>query len=135
MRLDGGARVVLETSRVSVADQNNYGFEIHGTRGKILWDFRRMNELQVATGPKYLNQFPRTVYAQPGDGEYVAFQPGAGIAMSYDDLKVIEAKNFLHSIETGTPIGPTIEDATQVAAVLDAMTESAANNAWVSVRI
>ena len=27
-----------------------------------------------------------------------AFQPGAGIAMGYDDLKVVEARNFLSSI-------------------------------------
>ena len=133
LRLASGARVVLESSRVSVADQNNYGFEIHGTRGKIRWDFRRMNELEVASGPDYLNQFSRTVYARPGDGEYAAFQPGAGIAMSYDDLKVIEARNFLRSIDTGKPVGPTIEDATRVAAVLDAMTESAAAHAWVAV--
>ena len=134
LRTVGGARVVLESSRVSVGDQNNYGFELHGTRGRIEWDFRRMNELQVAAGAHYLNQFPRTVYAQPGDGEYAAFQPGAGIAMSYDDLKVVEARGFLMSIAGGKPIGPTIEDATRVAAVLDAMTESTASHGWVTVR-
>ncbi len=133
LRTTGDARVVLEVSRVSVADQNNYGFEIHGTRGKIGWDFRRMNELQVASGTDYLNQFSRTVYAGPGDGDYGAFQPGAGIAMSYDDLKVVEARGFLRSIESGQPIGPTIEDAVAVAEVLDAMTESAARRTWVEL--
>lgn len=133
LRTSGGVRVVLEASRVSVGDQNNYGFEIHGTRGKIGWDFRRMNELQVASGTDYLNQFSRTVYAGPGDGDYGAFQPGAGIAMSYDDLKVVEASGFLRSIESGQPIGPTIEDAVAVADVLDAMTESAARRTWVEV--
>ena len=33
LRLASGARVALEASRVAVGEQNNYGFEIHGTRG------------------------------------------------------------------------------------------------------
>ena len=31
--------------RVSVGEQNNYGFEVHGTQGAVMWDFRRMGEL------------------------------------------------------------------------------------------
>jgi predicted dehydrogenase len=42
MRLTSGARVILEASRVAVGEQNNYGFEVHGTRGAVFWDFRRM---------------------------------------------------------------------------------------------
>ena len=45
VRFASGARGVLEASRVSVGEQNNYGFEIHGTKGAVFWDFRRMNEL------------------------------------------------------------------------------------------
>jgi predicted dehydrogenase len=133
IRTTDGARVVLESSRVSVADQNNYGFEIHGTRGQISWDFRRMNELQVATGGDYLNQFARTVHAGPDDGNYAAFQPGTSNGMSFDDLKVIEALGFLRSIQQGTPIGPTIEDAVSASVALDAMTESARSGGWVAV--
>src|SRR4029453_16606970 len=48
LRMVSGARVVLEASRVAVGEQNNYGFEIHGTRGAVSWDFRRMNELAVS---------------------------------------------------------------------------------------
>jgi len=42
LRFASGARGVLETSRVSVGEQNNHGFEIHGTEGAVFWDFRRM---------------------------------------------------------------------------------------------
>ncbi|HEX2156121.1 MAG TPA: gfo/Idh/MocA family oxidoreductase, partial [Actinomycetes bacterium] len=48
LRLASGARVVLEASRVAVGEQNNYGFEIHGTKGAVSWDFRRMGELAVS---------------------------------------------------------------------------------------
>ncbi len=53
LRLVSGARVVLEASRVAVGEQNNYGFEVHGTRGAVFWDFRRMGELGVSLGEAY----------------------------------------------------------------------------------
>ena len=45
--------------------------------------------------------------------------------MGYDDLKVIEAYNFLRSIADGTPHGTTLDDAVRSAEALDAMAESA----------
>ena len=47
LRLVSGARVVLEASRVAVGEQNDYGFEIHGTTDALFWDFRRMGELGI----------------------------------------------------------------------------------------
>ena len=66
-------------------------FEVHGTQGLVRWDFRRPGELQVSAGDQYAGQPTSTVFSEPGDGEYAAFQPGAGIAMGYDDTKVVEA--------------------------------------------
>jgi len=133
LRLASGARVVLEASRVAVGEQNNYGFEVHGTRGAASWDFRRMGELSVSLGDAYQDQPVRTVYVGPESGEYAAFQPGAGIAMSYDDLKVIEAYHFLRSIAAGRPYGPTLDDAVHSAVALDAMARSVETGAWVSL--
>ena len=133
LRLASGARVVLEASRVAVGEQNSYGFEIHGTRGAVLWDFRRMNELAVSLGDAYQDQPVSTVYVGPGHGLYAAFQPGSGIAMGFDDLKVIEASNFLRSIADGTPHGTTLTDAVRSAATLDAMARSAETRTWVEV--
>src|SRR5690606_7063269 len=85
LRFASGARGVLEACRVSVGEQNNYGFEVHGTRGAVFWDFRRMNELGVSRGTSYQDQPVSTVHVGPGDGEFAAFQPGAANAMGYDD--------------------------------------------------
>jgi predicted dehydrogenase len=133
LRLASGARVVLEASRVAVGEQNNYGFEVHGTRGAVSWDFRRMNELAVSLGDAYQDQPFSTVYVGPGHGLYAAFQPGAAIAMGFDDLKVIEAYHFLRSIAGGTPHGTTVADAVRSAAILDAMASSAETGTWVEV--
>ncbi|NEB10699.1 Gfo/Idh/MocA family oxidoreductase [Streptomyces coelicoflavus] len=131
LRFASGARGVLEACRVSVGEQNNYGFEVHGTTGAVYWDFRRMNELGVSRGTAYQDQPVSTVYVGPGHGEFAAFQPGAANAMGYDDLKVVEAHRFLRSIAEGTPYGATLTDAVHSAAVLDAMTRSAERGAWV----
>ncbi|MFF9622354.1 Gfo/Idh/MocA family protein [Streptomyces griseosporeus] len=134
LRFASGARGVLEACRVSVGEQNTYGFEVHGTRGAVFWDFRRMNELGVSRGTGYQDQPVSTVYVGPGAGEYAAFQPGAANAMGYDDLKVIEAYRFLRSVAEATPYGTTLADAVHSAAALDAMIRSAESGTWVSVR-
>ncbi|WP_033341721.1 Gfo/Idh/MocA family protein [Catenuloplanes japonicus] len=133
LRFSSGARAVLEASRVAVGEQNTYGVEIHGTTGALSWDLRRMGELRVSTGADYQDQSYRTVYATGGHGDLRAFQPGAGIPMGYDDLKVIEAAGFLTSIATGKPHGPTLADAVAAADALDAMSESVRTGKWVSL--
>ncbi|MCW7944074.1 myo-inositol 2-dehydrogenase [Streptomyces hygroscopicus] len=133
LRFVSGARGVLEACRVSVGEQNTYGFEVHGTEGALFWDFRRMGELGVSRGTAYQDQPVSTLYVGPGHGEYGAFQPGAANSMGYDDLKVIEAYHFLRSVVEGAPYGATVDDAVHSAAALDAMSRSAQRRAWVDL--
>jgi predicted dehydrogenase len=133
LRTVSGARVVLEASRVAVGEQNSYGFQVHGTTGALAWDFRRMGELTVSQGGRHQDQPTTTVFVGPEAGHYAAFQPGAGIAMGYDDLKVIEAHDFLSSIAAGRPCGPDLRAAVQAAVVLDALAASADTGRWVDV--
>jgi predicted dehydrogenase len=131
LRFTSGARASLEASRVAVGEQNNYGFEIHGTKGALFWDFRRLGELGVSLGTAYQDQPVSITYVGPAHGEYAAFQPGAAISMGYDDLKVIEAYNFLRSIAEQKPHGATLDDAVRSAVTLDAMAESVMTGTWV----
>ncbi len=133
IRCASGARVSLEASRVAVGEQNNYGFEIHGTKGSVWWDYRRMGELAVSVGNAYQDQAVTTMFVGPGHGDYAAFQPGSANAMSYDDLKVIELRNFLTSIATGRPCGATVADAVRSAVTLDAMVKSVETGSWVEL--
>jgi predicted dehydrogenase len=136
LRFASGARGSLEASRVAVGEQNNYAFDIHGSRGALYWDFRRMGELQVclAAGSRGVqNQPSATLFVGPGHGEFAAFQPGAGIALSYDDLKVIEAAAFVSSISCATPRGASLADAVHSAIALEAMAESVRVGHWISL--
>jgi len=137
LRMRGGALAVCEANRAAVGEQNNYALEVHGTKGLIRWDFRRPGELAVSSGTAYAGQPTATVFSEPGDGEYAAFQPGAGIAMGYDDTKVVEARNFLTAIAEGHVGGSaegehaTLADAVASATALDAMVNSHDSGKWV----
>jgi predicted dehydrogenase len=134
LRFASGARGTLEASRIAVGEQNSYGFDIHGSQGAIYWDFRRMGELRIAQGTDYQNEPSSVHYVGPGSGEFAEFQPGAGISMSYDDLKVIEAAQLLNSIVGSAPVGASVEDAVHAAIGLQAMVESASSGRWVALR-
>ena len=73
----------------------------------------------------------------PGRAEEAAarFQPSSATAMGYDDLKVIEAYNFLRSVTEGRAHGATLDDAVRSATVLDAMLSSASSGTWVSLEV
>jgi predicted dehydrogenase len=128
-----GAKGTLVASRVAVGEQCAYGIEVHGDRGALAWDFRRMGELRLCLDQDYQDATWQTQLVGPGVGEHGAFQPGAGIAMSYDDLKVIEAARFVRSIEDGKPHGATIDDAVAAADLVAAMQTSARERRWVEL--
>ena len=133
LRFASGAHGYLESSRAAIGEQCSYAIEVRGTRGAVSWDFRRMGELQLCIDQDYQNATWQTHLVRPGDGELLSFQPGAGVAMGYDDLKVIEARHLVESISSGVPHGPTIEDVLVTAELVDAMVQSFEEKRWVSL--
>jgi len=128
-----GVPLLLESSRADVGEENNYGFEIHGTHGLVSWDYRRSDEYRWSSGHSFQHQEVRTHFAGPGDGAYARFYPGAGNAMSYDDTKVCEAADVVRSLREGTHHGAGLADALYAARALDAVVHSAATRSWVSL--
>ena len=128
-----GARGTLVASRVAVGEQCAYGIEVHGDRGALAWDFRRLDELRLCLDQDYQDASWQTQLVGPGVGELSVFQPGSGIAMGFDDLKVIEAARFLRSVADGKPQGATIDDAVAAADVIAAMQTSARDRRWVKL--
>jgi len=135
VRFAGGARGVLEVCRVIQGPQSEIGFSLHGTKGSIRWDFERMNEFeffQVGEGgadPGY-----RRVLAGPRHPFHAPFSPGAGIGLGYEDLKVIEAYNFLQAIASGVQGEPGFGEALAVAQVQDAIQRSWQSERWEEIR-
>jgi predicted dehydrogenase len=106
------------------------GVDVHGTDGAVSWDFERLGELRVCLGRSGPDHGYTTVRVGPRHGDYGRFQPGPAIAMGYDDLKVIEAAQFLRSVAGGEQLAPGTLDALAAAEVLAAIERSAAAGTW-----
>jgi predicted dehydrogenase len=132
LRFTSGARGTLVSSRTAVGEQCTYGITVHGDRGALSWDFRRMGELQLCLDQDFQDAAYSTVYVDRRHGQVAAFQPAGGIALGYDDLKVIEAERLVRSIAEGKPHGATIHDALRAARIVDAMQESISQRTWVN---
>jgi predicted dehydrogenase len=128
-----GAVGTLEASRTIVGPQCGLGVELYGTDGSAVWDFERMNELRLCLGRGGPHPGYTTVLGNAHLGDYARFQPGPGIAMGYDDLKVVEAKKFLVAVTGGERRNSTVEDAHAVAEVIAAAQASAAGGTWQAV--
>ena len=70
----------------------------------------------------------------PQHPDFAAFQPGAGVPMGYDDLRVLEARNFLAAVRDGEQREPGVEEMLATARVLDAIERSAESGAWEAAR-
>ena len=131
-RFENGALGVFESSRIAVGPRAEYVIEVYGTEGSLRWDFQRLNELRLAIRGEQDYGYT-TLYAQPGDGDFARFQPGGGTSMGFDDLKTIEAAQFLRSIAEGVQHGPSAADGRAAAAIADAAERSARQRGWVAV--
>jgi len=131
----GGAVGSLEASRVIVGPHVQMRFEVHGTKGALAWELERMNELerfQLAEDGEDEGYMRVVAGAQHPD--FAAFQPGAGVPMGYDDLRVLEARNFLVSVRDGEQGAPGLDEMVATARVLDAIERSAESGAWEPAR-
>ena len=123
----------IEASRVAVGPQARYTFEVHGSRGALAWDFERMGELSVFLPLESGDAGYARVVMGPQHEPFGRFQPGPGLPMSFDDLKVAEAALFLQSVVDGEQREPGMREALAAARVIAAMERSAASGSCESV--
>jgi len=129
-----GAQGTLEACRVINGPQCQMAFEIHGTKGALSWDYERMNEISLflSSGPASSHGYTRIV-SGPEHPFHSHFNPGPGNSLSYDDLKTIEAYQFLKSVAEGRQASPGVQEAWQVANVQSAFVRSWETAAWTDI--
>jgi predicted dehydrogenase len=133
VEFESGLHGTIELSRVSVGADARYAFEVGGTEGALRWDFERMGELDVHLPLESGDAGYARVVMGPSHPDFARFQPGRGIAMGYDDLKVIEAFLFLQSIADGRGREPGVREIAAAARVVAAMARSFETGAWETV--
>jgi predicted dehydrogenase len=132
--LESGTVGSLEASRVVVGPRVGMRFEVHGTTGALAWELERMNELERFALSDDGDEGYTRILTGAQHPDFAAFQPGAGVPMGYDDLRVLEARNFLAGVRDGEQREPGVEQMLATARVLEAIECSAESGAWESAR-
>ena len=134
LQFTNGVQGSIEVCRVIQGGACEMAFEVHGTRGAVRWNFERMNELQLyLAGDAPNDDAYTTVMSTPSMPFHANFNPGPAIGLGYDDLKVIEAHQFLQAIASGRQGEPGFAQALAVAEVQRAVQRSWTSDAWEEV--
>lgn len=134
LRFASGVMGHLYFSRTATGRKMGYAYEIHGTKGAIRFDQEDQNAVWLyrADGPEAQRGFTK-ILTGPAHPDYLPFCQGPGHGTGYQDQIIIEARDFLHAIETGQPVWPTFRDGLAVARVIDTAFASANQGRWLSV--
>jgi predicted dehydrogenase len=134
LEFDSGVLGSLEVSRVAHGRNNLLGFEIHGTRGSLVFDYEHRDQLKVATaddGDRF-NGF-RTINTGPAHPYGEALWPGPALGNGYAESKIIECYEFFRAIADGRPADPSFVDGYRAACVVEAIVSSARSRSWTEV--
>ncbi len=128
-----GAVGYYEGSRFAPGRKNYNRFEINGSKGSLVWDLERMNELElyVESGP--LSGF-RAISVTDGKHPYVAAWWPPGHIIGYEHSFTHTVYDFLKAIADGKSPRPDFEDGVRNQRVLDAIERSATSGQWVKVQ-
>ena len=133
VEFENGVRGTLEADRSVFGPQSSMAFEINGSRGAAGWDHEKLNQLRLYLSEEQPNDGFIEVLAGdafPHQGNIV---PGGGNSLGFEDIKLIEALEYLQAVVEQRPHHPGFDDALAVASVMDAMVRSWSSGSWVDV--
>lgn len=133
-RMEDGASGVLMVNRSAWGRKGRIALQIFGSKGSIVYDQERMNEVQIyrAGGPAADAGYT-TVLAGPAHSPYDKFIPAPGHGLGFNDLKIIECRQLLQTM-SGEP-GHVIdfETGVEIERAVHAMARSFTDRNWVDV--
>ncbi|PVE24298.1 myo-inositol 2-dehydrogenase [Microvirga sp. KLBC 81] len=134
MELDNGASGVLALNRSAWGRKGRIFVQIFGSKGTVVYDQERMNEVQLYTvdGLKETQGF-RTILTGPQHPPYDRFIPAPGHGLGFNDLKIIECRELMRRIGGEKAHLIEFEDGIRIERTVDAMARSAHEGRWVEV--
>ncbi len=134
LELESGASGVMALNRSAWGRKGRIFIQIFGSRGAIVFDQERMNEVQLYTVDDAREaQGFRTIMAAPQHPPYDKFIPAPGHGLGFNDLKVIECRQLIGRIRGEPAVLIDFEDGTRIERTVDAMARSAHEGRWVEV--
>ncbi len=134
-RFENGAFGTFEATRFAAGHKNYNRFEVNGSKGSLVFNFERMNELEYYSredDPDY--QGFRVIQATEPTHPYMsAWWPTAHI-IGYEHTFIHGVYDLLNGIaEDEIPV-PSFVDGVKCQAVLEAVEQSAQSGEWVKVQ-
>ena len=131
-RFANGAVGTFEATRFATGRRNRNSFEINGSRGSIVFDLERMNELQFysADDPPEAQGF-RTILVTEGVHTYMDAWWPPGHIIGWEHTFTHGVLDLLKGIVKNESPAPTFADGVRCQAILDAVERSAAGGGWV----
>ncbi len=133
-RFASGAHGFLEASWATPGRKSFAGFELHGSKGSLSFDWERMNELRFydSTDPADRQGF-RTILVGPGQPGGEHFWPVAGYQIGYAETKLLQVLDLMGAIVEGRAPQTTFADGLAAVRLEEAVIESCRSGTWVSV--
>jgi predicted dehydrogenase len=133
-RFMGGALGTFEATRMAAGRKNHNRFEINGSKGSIVFNMERMNELEYynADDPEDVRGFrviQTTDSAHPYTGNYWP----VGHIIGYEHTFINLIHDILRDFAAGRTTHPDFVDGLAVQRVLEAVDKSSKSRAWQSV--
>lgn len=129
-RFEAGATGTFEASRTVVGPESQNAFEIYGTKGSMIWNLERMNEMQYYRASDSLDTGYTTIFGGERFPFHGAFVPGQANSIGFEDLIAIQDHAFLEAFVTGAPFAPSFEEACDVVSVQQALIDSWGSRRW-----
>jgi predicted dehydrogenase len=129
-----GAIGSYEATRVAPGRKNHNRVELSGTKGSIVWNLERMNELEFFSFDDARDaQGFRTIMCMDAVHPYAAHWWPDGHIVGYEHTFVHHVVDFVSALHSGAAFAPDFMDGVAVQAVLEAALESVRAGAWVKV--
>jgi predicted dehydrogenase len=131
---ENGALGSFEASRFASGRKNYNYFEIYGSKGSLVFNLERMNELQfLDLSDTADEQGFRTILVTNSTHPYISAWWPPGHIIGYEHEFSHAIVDFLSAIEKGTKVAPNFYDGMRVMQVLEAAIKSASMGQKVSV--
>lgn len=131
-RFQNGAVGSFEATRFANGRANYNSFEVNGSKGSIVFNLERMNELNVLLNDDQSDvQGFRNVLVTNGNHPYMSAWWPAGHIIGWEHTFTHGVYDLLNGIAAGTSPHATFDDGVRCQAVLDAVERSAGSKMWV----